>query len=79
MDEAIGEVFARLVQHGIDRNTLVVFISDNGGDGAGSNGPLRGNKGQLFEGGIRSPLIARWPGRIPAGTTRHGCCRPSPR
>jgi arylsulfatase A-like enzyme len=71
MDEAIGEMFQRLVQHGIDRNTLVIFISDNGGDGAGSNGPLRGNKGQLFEGGVRSPLIARWPGRIPAGTTRH--------
>lgn len=72
MDEAIGEVFAKLRAHGLDDNTLVMFISDNGGSGAGSsNGPLRGGKGQMFEGGLRVPLIARWPGRIPKGATCH--------
>jgi len=49
-------------------NTLVIFASDNGGSGPGDNGPLRGAKAQMFEGGIRVPMIARWPGRIPKGT-----------
>lgn len=69
MDDAIGEVFAKLRDRGLDDNTLVLFISDNGGDGGGSNGPLRGKKGELFEGGLRVPLIARWPGRISKGAT----------
>ncbi|MBI4902952.1 MAG: sulfatase-like hydrolase/transferase [Acidobacteria bacterium] len=72
MDDAIGEVMARLRAHGLDDNTLVVFISDNGGDGAADNGPLRGRKAQLFEGGLRIPLIARWPGRIAAGRVNRG-------
>jgi arylsulfatase A-like enzyme len=68
MDDAIGDIMARLKEHDIDGNTLVMFASDNGGDAAGSNGPLRGAKAQLFEGGLRVPMMARWPGRIPAGT-----------
>jgi arylsulfatase A-like enzyme len=69
MDEAIGSILARVRQHGLDNDTLVVFTSDNGGSGPSFNGPLRGRKGQMFEGGLRVPMIARWPGRIPAGRT----------
>ena len=68
MDDAIGEMMERLRDLGLDDNTLLVFLSDNGGDAAGSNGPLRGNKAQMWEGGLRVPMMARWPGRIPAGT-----------
>jgi arylsulfatase A-like enzyme len=64
MDDSIGGLMDRLKQRNLDENTLVVFVSDNGGDGAASNGPLRGGKTQLFEGGLRVPMIARWPGRI---------------
>ena len=68
MDDAIGEIFALLKKNGLDRNTLIMFSSDNGGTGAIHNGPLRGGKAGLFEGGVRVPLIARWPGRIKPGT-----------
>ena len=61
MDDAIGEILGRL-----DQNTLVVFASDNGGTGE-RNGKLRGGKGTLWEGGFHVPMIARFPGRIPAG------------
>jgi arylsulfatase A-like enzyme len=67
MDEAIGEVLALLKERGEDRNTLVVFLSDNGGSGNAGNAPLRAGKGQMFEGGLRVPFIAWWPGRLPAG------------
>jgi arylsulfatase A len=74
IDWSVGEILAALARHGIDRETLVVFTSDNGpwlsyGDHAGSAGPLREGKGTVFEGGIREPTIARWPGRVPAGAT----------
>jgi arylsulfatase A-like enzyme len=65
MDDSIGMIMDRLKQRALDDNTLVVFISDNGGDAAANNGPLRGGKTQLFEGGLRVPMIARWPGRTP--------------
>lgn len=67
LDDAVGQILARLQQHGLDRNTLVIFTSDNGGSGPGKNGPLRGGKSQMFEGGLRVPMIARWPGQIPRG------------
>lgn len=67
MDDAIGDLCASLKRLGLDQNTLVLFVSDNGGAGPSDNGGLRAGKSQLFEGGVRVPLIARWPGRIPSG------------
>ena len=75
MDKKIGEILAQLKAQGIDENTLVIFSSDNGTTSMGgtdyayfeSVGPLRGLKMDVYEGGIRMPMLARWPGKIPAG------------
>jgi arylsulfatase A-like enzyme len=67
MDDAIGELMALLKERHIDDNTLVLFISDNGGSGNGGNAPLKGSKSTMWEGGLRVPFIARWPGKLPAG------------
>lgn len=67
MDRGIGEVVETIDRLGLGENTLIFFLSDNGGTPSGSNGPLRGFKGQVWEGGHRVPAVARWPGRIPAG------------
>ena len=71
IDWSTGKILDALKQHGLDKNTLVIFTSDNGSNGrnGGSNAPLSGSKGGTMEGGMRVPMIARWPGRIPAGGT----------
>ncbi len=67
IDDNIGRLTARFDELGLADNTLLVFLVDNGPDRDRYNVGLRGRKGTVFEGGIRSPLLARWPGRLPAG------------
>lgn len=74
IDWTVGEILGALARRGLDEKTLVIFSSDNGpwtlfGDHAGSTGPLRGAKGNVFDGGVRVPCIMRWPGKIPAAST----------
>jgi uncharacterized sulfatase len=69
LDWSVGQIIARLAQLRLEQNTLVIFTSDNGPWYGGSTGGLRGMKGNTWEGGIRVPLVARLPGRIPAGHT----------
>ena len=79
MDGDVGRLMAKLKKLGLDNDTLVMFTSDNGPHKEGgadptffnSSGPLRGYKRALYEGGIRVPMIARWPGKIQAGSVSH--------
>jgi uncharacterized sulfatase len=66
LDWSVGQVLAKLKELKLDENTLVMFTSDNGATFGGSTGGLRGMKGSSYEGGYRVPMIARWPGKIPA-------------
>lgn len=67
LDDAIGRVVAALDRRGLRENTLILFISDNGGEIPGSNAPLRAGKFTLYEGGVRTAAFANWPGRLKAG------------
>ncbi|MCP5116193.1 MAG: sulfatase-like hydrolase/transferase, partial [bacterium] len=70
MDSNVGRILAQLKTRGLEEKTAVFFMSDNGGlPDVARNTPFRAGKGTLFEGGIRSPLMARWKGVIPPGTT----------
>lgn len=76
IDGYVGDIMQKLKELGIEDNTLVIFTSDNGPHQEGghnpeyfdSNGPLRGYKRDLYEGGIRVPMVARWPGKVTAGS-----------
>ena len=67
MDEGIGRILAALKSAGVDKNTIVVFTSDNGGERFSDTWPLLGKKMDLLEGGIRVPYIVRWPAQVKAG------------
>lgn len=79
LDEQVGEIIAKLDELGLSKNTLIVFTSDNGPHVEGgadpdyfnSNGPFRGNKRDLYEGGIHVPMVAYWPEKIKAGQSAH--------
>jgi arylsulfatase A len=72
LDWSVGEVMRTIKRNGLDNNTLVMFSSDNGPWYQGSPGRLRGRKGMTYEGGVREPFLARFPGHIPAGQTCKG-------
>ncbi len=80
LDSSVGRILDKLKELNLEKDTIVVFASDNGGLGkiytgvgevVSSNTPLRDEKGTLYEGGIRSPLIVRWPGVVKPGTVSH--------
>jgi arylsulfatase A-like enzyme len=74
LDDGVGRVLAEIARHDLERDTLVVFTSDNGGERFSDNWPFTGMKGELLEGGIRVPALVSWPGRIAAGRISDQVC-----
>lgn len=79
LDSDVGRIVRALQEKGIDRNTLIMFTSDNGANPGfakffNSNGPFRGAKRDMYDGGIRVPFVVNWPGRIQAGQTSGHIC-----
>ena len=74
MDTGVGAILRTLQETGVAQNTLVIFMSDNGANRMGRNTPFAGYKGNLFEGGIRVPCVAKWPGALPQGAVSHQPC-----
>jgi arylsulfatase A-like enzyme len=76
LDDVVGGVLKKLKDDGLDDNTIVVFSTDNGAENFtwpdGGQTPFAGGKGTVLEGGFRSPCVARWPGKIPAGKVENG-------
>ena len=68
LDDAVGRILETLDEQGLRRNTLVVFLSDNGADQTGRNAPFRSGKGSVYEGGIHVPCLLRWPRELAAGS-----------
>ncbi|MFN4805584.1 MAG: sulfatase [Akkermansiaceae bacterium] len=69
LDDGIGILLKKLKELDLEKNTMIVFTSDNGSTNQSSQEPLRGNKGAYYEGGIREPMIVRWPAAVKPGTT----------
>lgn len=76
LDDGVGRVIDALDENGLSKDTLVIFLTDHGGDPVygGSNLPYRGDKATLFEGGLRVPCIMRWPGMIEPGKVNNALC-----
>lgn len=72
LDDSVGEISKKLREAGLEKDTMFYFISDNGGptkELTSSNLPLRGGKGNMYEGGVRVPFMMQWPGKVPKGAT----------
>jgi N-acetylgalactosamine-6-sulfatase len=74
MDHSVGRLLDKLQQLQLDEETVVIFGSDHGAMGPGRNLPFRGAKGGLFEGGLRTAMMARWPGKLPSGQVSDRVC-----
>jgi arylsulfatase A len=74
MDDAIGEVLKTLKELNLEEDTLVIYTSDQGAGGSTGNVPLRGGKGSFYEGNVRVPFVAKWPGHISPGSVSSEFC-----